>query len=691
MARTHALKNLRNIGVMAHIDAGKTTTSERILFYTGVSHKIGEVHEGNTVMDWMEQERERGITITAAAITCFWAGHQVNIIDTPGHVDFTIEVERSLRVLDGAVAVFDAVNGVEPQSETVWRQADRYRVPRVCFINKMDRVGADFARSVESIRERLQANAVVVQLPLGAEEKFFGLIDLVTLESVTFEGERGEKVVRGPVPTALSEQARAAHEALVESVAEFDDSLLSKYLETGTLSADEIRYALRKGTIELKCFPVLCGSAFKNKGVQPLLDAVVQYLPSPVDIPPVAGRDKSGLEVTRRPSDDEPLAALSFKVMSDPFFKTLTYVRVYSGRLESGSNVFVSSQGKRERIGKLLRMFANKREEIGELVAGDIGAVVGLKGVVTGDTLCAEHKSIVLEQIQFPEPVIRLALEPKTKGDQEKLVDALGRLALEDPSFRVLTDEETGQTLISGMGELHLEIIVDRLQREFKVDANVGKPQVAYRETITAVAQGEGRFERQIAGKAQYGHVVLKIEPNERGKGFSFTNASKVDAVPREFVPAIEKGVREASETGVLAGFQLIDVGVTLTGGSTHETDSTEMAFKIAGSLAFKDAVQRAAAVMLEPVMAAEVVTPDQFMGSVIADLASRRGKVLGMLPRHGMQAVQAEVPLSGMFGYSTSLRSASEGRATFTMQFHEYEPVPPNVAEALIAKTRGW
>jgi elongation factor G len=691
MARQHALDKMRNIGIMAHIDAGKTTTTERILFYTGVSHKIGEVHEGTTVMDWMDQERERGITITAAAITCFWRDHQVNIIDTPGHVDFTIEVERSLRVLDGAVAVFDAVNGVEPQSETVWRQADRYRVPRVCFINKMDRVGADFDASVASIRERLHAEPVLVQLPIGAEDKFRGIVDLVTMEALSFDGDRGENVARGPIPTDLQDAARAAHEKLVETVAEFDDELLNKYLEGGTLTAEEIRSALRKGTIGLRCFPVFCGASFKNKGVQPVLDAVVDLLPSPLDIPAVKGKDKQDNEVTRQPSDDEPLAALAFKVMSDPFFKTLTYVRVYSGRLESGGNVLVSSKGKRERIGKLLRMFANKREEIEELVAGDIGAVVGLKGVVTGDTLCAEHKPVVLEQIQFPEPVIRLALEPKTKGDQEKLADALGRLSLEDPSFKVLSDEETGQTLISGMGELHLDIIVDRLQREFKVDANVGKPQVSYRETITTAALGEGRFDRPIGGKAQYGHVVVRLEPNERGKGFAFAVDVRPDIIPREFLAAVEKGVREASDTGVLAGFQLIDVKATVVGGSTHETDASETAYKIAASLAFKDAVQKAGAILLEPVMAAEVVTPDAFMGSVIGDLSARRGKVLGMLPRHGLQAVQAEVPLAGMFGYSTSLRSASEGRATYTMQFHEYAPVPPAAAEALIAKTRGW
>jgi elongation factor G len=689
--RKTPLEKMRNIGIMAHIDAGKTTTTERILFYTGVSHKIGEVHEGTTVMDWMEQERERGITITAAATTCFWREHQINIIDTPGHVDFTIEVERSLRVLDGACAVFDAVNGVEPQSETVWRQADRYHVPRICFVNKMDRVGADFDKSVQSLRDRLLANPAVIQLPIGAEEKFRGVVDVVAMESLAFDGERGEHVVRGPVPEEMLEAAKSARASLVENLAELDDDLLAKYLDGKDLSAAEIRSLLRKGTIALKCFPVLCGASFKNKGVQPILDAVVDFLPSPGDVPPIVGKDNKGADVTRPASDNEPLAALAFKVMSDPFFKQLTYVRVYSGKLESGANVFVANKGKRERVGRLLRMFANKREDIDEVVAGDIGAVVGLRSVVTGDTLCAEHKPIILEKMEFPEPVIRLALEPKTKADQDKLIDALGRLSLEDPSFRVQTDEESGQTLISGMGELHLEIIVDRLQREFKVDANVGKPQVAYRETVTQTGEAEGRFIRQTGGKGMYGHVKLRVEPNGRGQGIVFRNALVGGAIPKEFIPAIEKGARESADSGQLAGYPMIDLVITLLDGSFHEVDSNEMAFKIAASMGFKDACQQAGPVLLEPIMKAEVVTPDQFMGNVIGDLSSRRGKILGMQPRSGQQAVDAEVPLGEMFGYSTAVRSATEGRATFTMQFGYYAPVPPHVGEAIILRTRGY
>lgn len=683
---------MRNIGVMAHIDAGKTTTTERILFYTGVSHKIGEVHEGTAVMDWMDQERERGITITAASTTCFWREFQINIIDTPGHVDFTIEVERSLRVLDGAVAVFDAVNGVEPQTETVWRQADRHHVPRLCFVNKMDRVGADFAHAVETIHERLHANAVVVQLPIGAEERFQGVIDLVTMEAVYFEGERGENVVRRPVPEALQVEAAEARARLIETVAEYDDDLLAKYLDGEELTTGELRTLLRKGTLSLKCFPVFCGASFRNKGVQPVLDAIVDFLPSPADIPPVSGVDAKGEPTTRETSDDEPLAALAFKVTSDPYFKLLTFVRVYSGRLQSGTNVYISSKGKRERVGRLLRMFANKREDVDELLAGDIAAVVGLRSVVTGDTLSAEHKPIILERIEFPEPVIRLVLEPKTKADQDKLVDALARLSLEDPSFQVVVDEETGQTLINGMGELHLEVIVDRLQREFKVDANVGKPQVSYRETITTSASGEGKFIRQTGGKGQYGHVVLRVAPNERGKGISFQNSLVGGVIPKEFIPAIERSVREASQSGFLTGFPMTDIDVTLTDGSFHEIDSSEMAYTIAASMAFRDGCERAGIMLLEPIMSAEVVTPDAFMGNVIGDLSSRRGKIQGMYPRgHGLQSVNAEVPLSEMFGYSTAVRSASEGRATFTMQFSHYAPAPPNVSEAIVARTRGY
>jgi elongation factor G len=691
MARKTPLEKMRNIGIMAHIDAGKTTTTERILFYTGASHKLGDVDEGNTVTDWMDQERERGITITSAAITCFWREHQINIIDTPGHVDFTIEVERSLRVLDGAVAVFSGVDGVEPQSETVWRQADRYHVPRICFINKMDRVGADFHKAIESIHERLHANAVAVQLPIGSEESFRGVIDLVSMEAISFEGEYGETPVRGPIPEALLDEALEYRAKLVETVAEYDDELLAKYLDGNDLTAAELRSLIRKGTIGQKCFPVFCGSAFKNRGVQPLIDAVVEYLPSPSDIPPVVGKDAKGNDVTRLTSDDEPLAALAFKVMSDAFFKQLTFVRVYSGRIESGANVFVSSKGKRERVGRILRMFANKRDDIEEIVAGDIAAIVGFRNVVTGDTLSAEHKPTVLESMEFPEPVIRLALEPKTKADQDKLVDALQRLALEDPSFRVNTDEETGQTIISGMGELHLEIIVDRLQREFKVDANVGKPQVSYRETIGGLGEAEGKFIRQTGGKGMYGHVKLRVEPNERGAGFAFKNALVGGAIPKEFIPSIEKGVREAMDSGSIAGYPMVDIVVTLLDGSFHEVDSSEIAFKIAASMGFKDACQNAGVILLEPMMKAEVVTPDQFMGNVIGDLSSRRGKILGMQPRSGRQAVDAEVPLGEMFGYSTALRSATEGRATFTMQFSHYSAPPPNVAEALIIKARGY
>jgi elongation factor G len=691
MSRKFPLEKMRNIGIMAHIDAGKTTTTERILFYTGASHKIGDVDDGNTVTDWMDQEKERGITITSAAITCFWREHQVNIIDTPGHVDFTIEVERSLRVLDGAVAVFSAVDGVESQSETVWRQADRYHVPRICFINKMDRVGAEFERSIASIHERLRANAVAVQLPLGKEDSFTGVIDLISMEALTFEGEFGERVVAGPIPPEFAAQAAEFHAKLVETVAEYDDELLAKYLDGAELTAAEVRSALRKGTVSMKCFPVFCGAAFKNRGVQPLLDAVVNYLPSPIDVPPIVGKDKSGNDVTRVTSDDEPLAAIAFKVMSDAFFKQLTFVRVYAGRLENGANVWVTSKGKRERVGRILRMSANKREDIDEIVAGDIGAVVGFRNVVTGDTLCAENKPILLESMEFPEPVIRLALEPKTKADQDKLVDALNRLALEDPSFRVHNDEETGQTIISGMGELHLEIIVDRLLREFKVDANVGKPQVSYRETITQAAEGEGKFIRQTGGKGQYGHVKLRVEPNERGKGFVFKNQLGGDVIPKEFIPAVEKGIRESMDSGNVAGYPIVDVIVALVDGSYHDVDSSEMAFKIAASMGFRDACAKAGPVLLEPIMKAEVVTPDQFMGNVIGDLSARRGKILGMQPRFGRQAVDTEVPLGGMFGYSTALRSATEGRATYSMQFSHYAAPPSNVAEALIFKARGY
>ncbi len=690
MARTFPLERCRNIGIMAHIDAGKTTTTERILFYTGVSYKIGEVHEGTAVMDWMAQEQERGITITAAATTCFWppegahaAGnarerHRINIIDTPGHVDFTIEVERSLRVLDGACAVFDAVNGVEPQSETVWRQADKYKVPRVCFVNKMDRVGADFFMSVASLHERLQANAVPIQVPIGAEDQFAGVVDLVEMKALRFEGEKGENVVAFEIPGSARELAGEWRGKLLESVAEFDDEALALYLDGKDVPPAVLTRAIRKGTIERKCFPVICGSAFKNKGVQKLLDAVLDYLPGPLDIPPVHGKNPdSGKDEVRETRDDAPFAGLAFKIMADPFVGQLTYVRCYSGKLESGGTVWNTAKGKRERIGRLLRMHANKREEIDEILAGDIGAVVGMKLATTGDTLCDAQHPILLEKMEFADGVISIAVEPKSSADQEKMVTSLQRLAAEDPTFRVRTDSETGQIIISGMGELHLEIMVDRMKREYKVDANVGKPQVAYRETITREATGEGKYIRQTGGKGQYGHAVLKIAPAETGKGFTFVNGIKGGVIPGEYIPAIEKGVREALDGGVIAGYPMVDLTVELLDGSYHDVDSNEMAFKIAGSLAFKDAANKAAPVMLEPVMATEVVVPDQFMGAVIGDLSARRGKINGMEPRGGAQVVHADVPLAQMFGYSTSLRSATEGRASYTMQFHHYAPAP--------------
>jgi elongation factor G len=693
VARQYPLERTRNIGIMAHIDAGKTTTTERILFYTGVSYKMGEVHEGTAVMDWMEQEQERGITITAAATTCFWPPpgdprpqNQINIIDTPGHVDFTIEVERSLRVLDGACAVFDGVNGVEPQSETVWHQADKYKVPRVCFINKMDRVGADFFMSVRTIVDRLAAHPVCIQLPLGAEEKFEGVIDLVDMQALRFEGEKGERVVASPIPAELKAQADEYRHKLLEGVAEYDDECLHQYLESHEVKKDALQRAIRKGTVALKCFPVLCGSAFKNKGVQKLLDAVVDYLPSPLDIPAVVGKTPDGKEEVRETRDDAPFSGLAFKIMADPFVGQLTYVRCYSGTLKSGSAVLNSTKGKRERIGRLLRMHANKREEIDEILAGDIAAVVGLKGATTGDSLCDMHHPILLESMEFPDPVIHIAVEPKTKADQDKMIVALQRLAVEDPSFRIRTDEETGQTIISGMGELHLEIIVDRMRREYKVEANVGKPQVAYRETITREVKSEGKYIRQTGGRGQYGHVWLKVRPNP-GKGFSFKNSIVGGVIPREYIPAVGKGIREAMEGGVLAGYPLVDVEAELFDGSYHEVDSNEMAFKIAGSIGFKEGASKAGPILLEPVMAIEVVVPEQFMGNVIGDLSARRGKILGMERRAGMQVVAAHVPLAEMFGYSTSLRSATEGRAIYTMQFHHYAAVPGHIAEQLIAK----
>ncbi|AKF82056.1 translation elongation factor 2 (EF-2/EF-G) [Myxococcus fulvus] len=685
MAREHPLERYRNIGIMAHIDAGKTTTTERILFYTGAIHRMGEVHEGNTTTDWMVQERERGITITSAAITAFWQRNEqryrVNIIDTPGHVDFTIEVERSLRVLDGAVTVFDAVNGVEPQSETVWRQADRYKVPRICFINKMDRVGADFEMSVGTIREKLGARAVRMQLPLGAEDKHRGVIDLLTMKALVFvDSEQGSRYDIQEIPEELREQAEAARAELLEAAAEQDDALTEKFLEGQELTEHEVRAAIRKGCVGLKLFPVFCGSAFRHKGVQPLLDAVIDYLPSPLDIPPVHGKTPKGEDAVRETRDDAPFSALAFKIMNDPAFQsqTLTFLRVYSGKLEAGTAVWNSVKGKRERVSRLVQMRADKKDELTECYAGDICAVVGLKLAATGDTLCDDKQPIILERMEFPEPVIDIAIEPKSTADQDKIIQSLQRLAMEDPSFRVRTNEETGQTLIAGMGELHLEIIVDRLLREFKVDANIGKPQVAYRETITTQTEAEGKFIRQTGGRGQYGHIWLRVMPNEAGKGFAFENKIVGGVVPKEFVDAVRDGVQEALQNGPVAGYPMVDVKVEAYDGSVHDVDSSEMAFKIAGSLAFKDAVRAASPVLLEPIMNCEIVTPEPFMGDVIGDLNGRRGKVLGMTPRPGgLQAIQAQVPLAAMFGYSTDLRSRSQGRATYTMQFSHYAPAP--------------
>ncbi|MFO0754688.1 MAG: elongation factor G [Thermodesulfovibrionales bacterium] len=686
------LDRVRNIGIMAHIDAGKTTTTERILFYTGVTYKIGEVHEGTAVMDWMVQEQERGITITSAATTCSWKDHVINIIDTPGHVDFTIEVERSLRVLDGAVAVFDAVAGVEPQSETVWRQASKYNVPRIAFMNKMDRVGADFFMSVDSMVEKLGARPVPVQIPIGSEDKLRGSIDLITMRGFFFDDETlGAKYVEGEIPAELMDKAKEYREKMLESLADVDEGLMEKYLSGEEISAEEIRKAIRKGTVTLEITPVLCGSAFKNKGVQLLLDAIVEYLPSPLDVPPIKGkRSSDGEEVERKASDSEPFAALAFKIMTDPYVGQLTFVRVYSGVLSAGSYVYNSTKDAKERIGRLLKMHANKREEIKEVRAGDIAAVVGLKNTLTGDTLCDESSPVNLESMEFPEPVIAVAIEPKTKADQEKLSLSLGKLAQEDPSFRVAYNDETGQTLISGMGELHLEIIVDRLLREFKVGASVGKPQVAYKETIKKAARVEGKFVRQSGGRGQYGHVWIDIEPLERGKGFEFVNKIVGGTVPREYIPAVEKGVKEAMEGGVLAGYPLVDARVTLVDGSYHEVDSSEMAFKIAGSMALKEGAKKAQIVLIEPIMSVEVVTPEEYMGDVIGDLNSRRGKIQSMEKRSGAQVIKSMVPLSEMFGYATDLRSKTQGRANYTMQFSHYEEVPKNIMDTIVAKVKG-
>jgi elongation factor G len=682
MPRLVPLERTRNIGIMAHIDAGKTTTTERILYYTGISYKLGEVHEGTAVMDWMVQEQERGITITSAATTCSWRDHRVNIIDTPGHVDFTIEVERSLRVLDGAVAVFCGVGGVEPQSETVWRQADRYHVPRLAFVNKMDRVGADFERVVRQIRERLRGNPIVLQLPLGAEEAFRGVIDLVTMKAVVWEDESlGARYRQEEIPADLRAAAERARERLLEAVADIDERLMEKYLDGGAITEAEVRAAIRAGTLAMRVVPVLCGSAFKNRGVQPLLDAVVDYLPSPLDIPPMKGvNPNTGADEERLPRDAEPFTALAFKIMTDPYVGTLTFLRVYAGVMSAGSYVFNSVKGRKERLGRLLKMHANKREEIKEVYAGDIAAAVGLRSTTTGDTLCDESRPIVLERMEFPDPVISIAIEPKTKVDQERLGGSLQKLATEDPSFRISTNAETGQTLISGMGELHLEIIVDRLLREFKVDANVGKPEVAYKETVRKAVEQEARFIRQTGGRGQYGHVVLRVEPLAPGGGFEFVDGTKGGVIPREYIPAVEKGVKEATGSGVLAGYPVVDIKATVIFGSYHEVDSSEMAFKIAGSMAFKEAMAKASPVILEPIMSLEAVTPEEFMGDVISDINRRRGRIVGQEPRGNTQVIAAVVPLAEMFGYATDLRSRTQGRATFTMQFHHYEPVPKGI-----------
>ena len=677
---------------MAHIDAGKTTTTERILFYTGKTHRIGEVHEGTATMDWMEQEQERGITITSAATTCNWRDVQINIIDTPGHVDFTAEVERSLRVLDGAVAVFDAVHGVEPQSETVWRQADKYGVPRICFINKMDKTGADFEHAMDTIRKRLNARPVAIQLPVGQESAYKGAIDLFEMKAVLFLDETmGAEYVVEEIPENLKKKAQAFHNQMVESIVENDDELLHKYMEGDTISPAELKASLRKSTIALKVFPVICGTAFKNKGVQPLLDAVVDFLPSPIDIPAVKGHDPDEPEkvIERKADDKEPFSALAFKIMSDPFVGQLVFIRVYSGSLKTGDSVLITGKRRTERIGRLLKMHANKREEIQEILAGDICACVGLKNVTTGDTITDENHPVLLESIEFPAPVIAVAVEPKTKGDQEKMGLALSRLAQEDPTFRVSTDADSGQTIIEGMGELHLEIIIDRMMREYKVEANVGKPQVAYRETIRKNSEAEGKFIRQSGGKGQYGHVKLRIEPNP-AKGYEFVNEITGGSVPKEYIKPIDAGIKEAMEGGVLAGYEMVDVKVTLWDGSYHEVDSSEMAFKIAGSMGFKEAAKKASPVLLEPVMSVEVVVPEDFLGTIVGDLNSRRGRIEGMEHRAGSQVVKAMVPLSEMFGYATNMRSSTQGRATFSMHFSRYEEAPRSVAEEIIARVQG-
>jgi len=700
VARTTPLERYRNIGIMAHIDAGKTTTTERILYYTGKIHKIGEVHEGAATTDWMVQEQERGITITSAAITASWTAttgllkdieHRVNIIDTPGHVDFTAEVERSLRVLDGAVAVFCAVGGVEPQSETVWRQADKYGVPRLGFVNKMDRPGADFFRVCEMMRTRIKARPMPIQIPIGAEEHFKGVVDLVTMMGLTFsEGDKGFEVDYGEIPEDLLETAHEWREKMIEMVAETDEVLMDKYLSGETLTEEEIRHGIRKGCLDLVFTPMCCGSAFKNKGVQPLLDCVVSYMPSPLDVAAIQGHDLDGNHVERPASDAEPFSALIFKIMADPFVGSLAFIRVYSGVLAAGSGVFNANKGRRERIGRLLQMHANKREDINEVRTGDIGAAVGFKDVLTGQTICDEDHPVVLESMDFPDPVIQVSIEPKTKVDQEKMGVALSRLAQEDPTFKVKTDPETGQTIIAGMGELHLEIIVDRMMREFKVEANVGKPMVAYRETIRKRVEAEGKFVRQSGGRGQYGHVRIVVEPNEAGKGYEFVNDIKGGVIPKEYIKPVDQGIQEAMQSGVLAGYPCVDIKITLYDGSYHEVDSNEMAFKIAGSMGFKAGCEKASPVLLEPIMAVEVVVPEDYMGDVIGNLNSRRGRIENMEDRAGVKVVTSQVPLAEMFAYSTSLRGMTQGRGNYTMQFSHYDEAPRNVAEEVIAKVRG-
>jgi elongation factor G len=677
---------------MAHIDAGKTTTTERILFYTGKTHRIGEVHEGTATMDWMEQEQERGITITSAATTCTWRDIRINIIDTPGHVDFTAEVERSLRVLDGAVAVFDAVHGVQPQSEKVWRQADKYGVPRICFINKIDKMGADFEHAVDTIRKRLNAKPVAIQIPVGQEDKFKGVIDLINMKAIVWQDDTmGAEYVTEEIPAELKKKAEAFHAQLVETIAENDDEILHKFLEGEEIKAEELRASLRKSTIALKVFPVVVGTAFKNKGVQPLLDAVVDYLPSPLDVGETKGTNPdNGEPITRQPADDEPFSALAFKIMADPFVGQLTFIRVYSGQLKTGDSVLNTGRRRTERIGRLLKMHANKREEISEILAGDICAAVGLKGVSTGDTICSEDHPIALENITFAVPVISVAVEPKTKADQEKMGMALGRLAQEDPTFKVHTDPDSGQTIISGMGELHLEIIIDRMMREYKVEANVGKPQVAYRETIRRNSQGEGKYIRQTGGRGQYGHAKIRLEPQPPGTGYEFVNDIVGGSVPKEFIKPIDQGIKEAMEGGVLAGYEMVDVKAILYDGSYHDVDSNEMAFKIAGSMAFKEAARKASPVLLEPVMAVEVVTPEDYAGVIMGDLSSRRGRIEGMEHRAGSQVIKAIVPLAEMFGYATHMRSSTQGRAEYSMHFARYEEAPRSVSEEIIAKVQG-